>query len=315
MRHHPTIVVSLIAVAALAALHASATPASEITVTTRNISAQTVVGGQPDVLALDVTIAAPRGLAPRSFSEGGDVLDSLTVEQAGTAGWQNDIVEAELWRDAGPPGFQGIGVDTSLKIGGWVATERGWVFDRVFEPVAESGTRFFVTVSSANQPTSGATVQLRIPTHRDSFQSMSYDTGDRGIFLRTARPAPLQAVGNPAVFTFDRRTTDELPPIVRITEPADGASFSRDWLLVRGVAQDVGGSSVAKVLVGVNRVGRAITWVEAVPEAAGFATWEARLFGLPAPTTLELRVRGEDWIGNRSVETVPMMVTLTAISN
>lgn len=291
--------VTAVITASVVSVHA--TPASEITVTIREIPAQAIVGGHPDALALDVTIAAPRG----------DVLDALTVEQAGTAQWQTDLTEAEIWRDAGPSGFQGIGVDASLGMGRWVASERGWVFDRVFTPVSAEGTRFFVTVSTTTQPTNSATVQLRIPAHLDAFQPMSYDTGDRGIFLRTARPAPLQAVGGLIAQILSRRASDDLPPIVRIAEPGDGMSFSRDWLLVRGVAQDVGGSTTAKVLLGVNRVGRAITWVEAVPEAPGFATWEARLFGLPTPTTLELRVQAEDWVGNRSAVSEPIAMTLT----
>lgn len=294
------IATAVIAVITASVVSVHATPVSEITVTSRDIPAQAIVGGHPDVLALDITIAAPRG----------DVLDAFVVEQAGTASWQTDLTEAELWRDAGPSGFQGIGIDASLGIGRWVASEHGWVFDRVFASVSAEGTRLFVTVSTTMQPTNSATVQLRIPAHLDAFQPMSYDTGDRGIFLRTARPAPLQAVGSLIAQTLSRRASDDLPPIVRITEPGDGVSFSRDWLLVRGVAQDVGGSTTAKVLLGVNRVGRAITWVEAVPEVPGFATWEARLFGLPTPTTLELRVQAEDWIGNRSAASSPITVEL-----
>lgn len=302
MRNRSTIIAAvMLAVIALATARVHATPISEITVTIRDIPAQAIVGGHPDVLALDVAIAAPRG----------DVLDALTVEQAGTAVWQTDLTEAELWRDAGAQGFQGIGVDASLGTGRWVASAHGWVFDRVASPIAADGTRFFVTVSTTTQPTNSATVQLRIPAHLDAFQPMSYDTGDRGIFLRTARPAPLQAVGSVSAQTLSRHASDDLPPIVRITEPADGAVVSRNWLLVRGVAQDVGGSAVAKVLLGVNRTGRAITWVEAVPEVPGFATWESRLFDLPVPTTIELRVQAEDWVGNRSAVSAPVTVTLT----
>lgn len=280
---------------------AQATPTTEITIEQHPVAATTVYGGQPDVLGLDLTIRAPRG----------DVLDALTVEQAGTAGWQRDLVDLTLWVDDGAVGFQGVGVDRELAHGAWVASENGWVFDRVLEPVAEPGTRFFVTVSTVSSPTDRVTIQLRISTYADAFTPMSYDRGDRGVFLRTARAAPLQPIVGTASHVISRKAADDLAPIVRITEPKDGATFGRDWLIVRGIAKDLGGSAPSRVRVGLNRVGRAITWVDAEPEVAGFATWEARFFELSRPQAYEIRVQGEDWIGNRSVVSEPMTVTLT----
>jgi len=279
-----------------------ATSATEITIEQHAVASATIVGGQPDVLGLDLTIRAPRG----------DVLDALFVKQEGTAQWQIDLADAVLWADRGAVGFQGIGVDRKVATGTWVASENGWAFDRVFEPVAADGTRFFATVSTVDQPTSQATVWLRIPGYRDAFTAMAYDRGDLGVFLRTARPAPLASLTATAVHTISRKAADELAPIVRMTEPEDGATIGNDWFMVRGVSQDLGGSAPSRVRVGVNRVGRAITWVDAEPEVTGFATWEARFFELARPQAYEIRVQAEDWVGNRSAISAPMTVTLSA---
>jgi len=278
-----------------------ATPASEIAIESHPVSAMTVYGGQPDVLGLDLTMRAPRG----------DILDTLFVRQDGTAQWQRDLADAALWADQGAPGFQGIGIDRKVASGTWVASESGWVFDRVWEPVSETGTRFFVTVSTVSQPTDQATIRLQLPTFRDDFQPMSYDTGDRGVFLRTARPAPLVPIVSDATHIINRRSVDDLAPIVRITEPADGTTMARNWFIIRGIAKDLGGSVPSRVLVGLNRPGRAITWVDAVPEASGFTTWEARFFELARPQAYEIRVQAEDWAGNRSSISAPTAVTLS----
>jgi len=264
------------------------------------VPAQSVYGGQPDVLGLDVAIGARRG----------DALDALVVQNIGTAQWQRDVTAATLWADAGAPGFQGIGVDDRLASGAWVASTNGWVFDRLDTMIPEHGRRFFVTVSLYHTPADGGTIQLGIPTYSDAAHPMEFDPGDTGVFLRTARPLPLAPIANPSAHRVIRPTADSFPPVVRITEPVDGASFARDWLLVRGIAVDVGGSAPAKVLIGVNRPGRATTWIEATPEVAAFATWEARLFGLPLGETIELRVVGEDWVGNRSSASAPVVVRM-----
>ncbi|MBI4450170.1 hypothetical protein HY634_03865 [Candidatus Uhrbacteria bacterium] len=282
-----------------------ATPTSEITIEQHAVTATTVYGGQPDVLGIDLTMRAPRG----------DVLDTLFVRQEGTAQWQIDLADAALWVDRGALGFQGIGVDRKVASGVWVASESGWAFDRVWEPVSEAGTRLFVTVSTVAQPTDQATIRLQLPGFRDEFQSMSYDTGDRGVFLRTARAAPLVPIVSTATHIVNRRATDDLAPIVRITEPVDGAAIAQNWMIVRGIAKDLGGSAPSRVLVGLNRPGRAITWVDAVPESSAFATWEARFFEFARPQAYEIRVQAEDWAGNRSAVSVPVTVTLTEISN
>ncbi|MDO8621948.1 MAG: hypothetical protein Q7R80_01840 [bacterium] len=278
-----------------------ATPISEIIIESHPVSATTVYGGQPDVLGLDLTMRAPRG----------DVLDTLFVRQEGTAQWQIDLADAALWLDRGAIGFQGIGVDRKVASGVWVASENGWVFHRVWEPVIEAGTRFFVTVSTVVQPTDQATIRLQLPVFRDEFQSMSYDTGDRGVFLRTARAVPLTPIVSAATHSISRRTTDDLAPIVRITEPSDGAAIVQNWMIVRGIAKDLGGSVPSRVLVGLNRSGHAITWTDAVPESSGYATWEARFFELARPQAYEIRVQAEDWAGNRSTVSIPVTVTLT----
>lgn len=278
-----------------------ALPTSEIAIESHPVFATTVYGGQPDVLGLDLTMRAPRG----------DVLDTLFVRQDGTAQWQRDLADAALWVDRGAVGFQGIGIDRKVASGAWVASESGWVFDRVWEPVAEAGTRFFVTVSTVTQPTDQATIRLQLPAFRDEFQSMSYDTGDRGVFLRTARPAPLVPIVSAATHSISRRAADDVAPMVQITEPENGMTLARNWFIVRGIAKDLGGSVPSRVLVGLNRPGRAITWVDATPEAPGFATWEARFFELARPQPLELRVQAEDWAGNRSTISTPVSITLT----
>ncbi len=300
MRKLLTAVIAFVALA-LGITIVHATPTTEIAVTPHAVAPQAVVGGQPDVLSLDVTITAPRG----------DVLDALVVRQEGTAQWERDLTEVVLWADVGAVGFQGDGSDRRLATGVWDAATNGWAFDRVFESVTAAGTRLFVTVTTSDLPVDQTTVRLSIPTHLDAGLPMSYDRGDRGIFLRTARVASLASVIGTAVHTVRRTTADELPPIVRITEPVSDATLNRNWLLIRGTARDAGGSSVSRVRIGVNRVGRATTWVEATPEVAGYRTWEVRLFDLPRPQAYELRVQAEDWVGNRSAVSAPVMIALT----
>ncbi|MDO8463536.1 MAG: Ig-like domain-containing protein [bacterium] len=272
----------------------------EVRVELAPLTNATVFGGQLDVLGLDMTVIPGKD----------DVLDVLFVKQDGTAEWERDIVAAELWADAGAIGFQGIGVDTLLGAGTWLGSENGWAFRRINADVPAAGRRFFITVDVLPLPTNHATTRLTLQTHLDRFKAMEYDAGDHGIFLRTARPAPV-AVMTSATLTIQQIQADTLAPTVRITEPVDGSTFARDWIFVRGVAQDHGGSAVAKVQLAVNRVGKAQTWIDAVPEIPGFGTWEVRLFGLPRGNTIELRVRGEDWNGNRSTLGAPVLITLT----
>ena len=279
---------------------ARATTASEVTVALRAIPATELIASDTDALVLDATIAASRG----------DILDALTVRQEGSAVWQRDVVAAKLWTDAGASGFQGIGVDRMLVSGVWHAETSGWSFSPIGEAITDTGTRFFVTVTTGQSPTNGMTVRLGIPGFRDAFAPMSYDTGDLGVFLRTARPAPAATVSTTAR-TVSVLGVDDRAPIARITEPSPGAVFAgRNWLLVRGVASDSGGSSPSRVRVGLNRVGQAITWVDAVPEVSGFATWEARFFELPNPQTFEIRVQAFDWVGNASTVSEPMTMEL-----
>lgn len=292
-------ILSIVVVLALVAVAKAFTP-PELAVTLRQVPARTVSGGEPDALALDLTLAAGKE----------DVLDVLFVKQEGTAQWQRDLVAAELWADAGATGFQGIGVDRVLATGSWVGNENGWAFTGINEPLGTSAERFFVTVDVYQLPADRTTIRLTIPTMRDAFRRTEYDQGDHGIFTRTARSAPLATLGNTDALSISRPSADSLAPVVRITEPVHGASVAHDWLVVRGVAQDVGGSAVAKVRLSVNRVGQVATWVDAVPEVTGFTTWEARLFELPRGNTLELRVQAEDWIGNRSVVSDPITVRL-----
>lgn len=299
------IILSAVIVGVLAiggAVMVRALSANDVTVTLNNVPEAYVYGGQVDVLGLDFTMKAP----------GGDFLDDLVVRQEGTAQWNRDLTGAKLWVDDGAVGFQGIAVDRELAKGTWNANINGWSFTSIREPVTAEGARFFVSITTYRTPTSNTTIQLSIPGFVDSGMPMSYDIGDLGVFLRTARATPEAKITNTSRQTIRTTSTDNQAPLIRITEPKAGALFEgRNWILVRGIAVDNGGSSPSKVQVGINRVGKAITWMDATPEVAGFATWEARFFELPVATTFELRVKGEDWIGNRMAESTPIMVTLT----
>ncbi|MDO8599311.1 MAG: hypothetical protein Q7S02_04335 [bacterium] len=296
----PIFVVIITAVASVIGVARGARE-GEVTLTANAVPTVYLSASQRDVLALDLTIAAP----------GGDALDDLVVQQRGSARWLSDLTNATLWADAGAIGFQGVGVDRKLASGSWNPTASEWVFTRLDLPIVASGTRVFVTVSTGRSPTSNVSVQLRIPAFQDAGIPMSYDVGDAGVFLRTVRPTPLLAMETPVTLTVRTTPSDQLAPLVRITEPAAGDTFARDWLLVRGVGQDSGGSAISRIRVGVNRVGHAVTWVEAVPEVEGAETWEARLFELKRPETYELRVVAEDWTGNTSAVSDPITVTLT----
>ncbi|MDO8425422.1 MAG: hypothetical protein Q7T01_02825 [bacterium] len=288
---------SVLVTVGIATAKALAPPDVEVVI--HAVANRSVAAGDVDVVGLDFSI----------LPGDADVLDALSVKQDGSAVWQRDLTAAELWADAGAVGFQGIGVDTKLTDGAWLGSENGWTFDRVLADIPSSGRRFFVTVDVYHSPSDSVTTMLTLPLYRDNARPMQYDSGDRGIFLRTARPAPMASV-TAGTLTLARFSADSMAPTARITDPVSGASFHRDWLLVRGVAQDAGGSAVAKVQLSVNRTGKEATWVDAVPEVAGFGTWEARLFGLPRGSTIELRVRAEDWIGNRSAVSEPVVVTL-----
>lgn len=293
--------IGLAVVVVSAAIGVRALGTSDVTVVLRDVPSAAIAAGQPDALGLDVTITPRRA----------DRLDALFVKQEGTARWQTDLTDAKLWADAGAEGLQGIGIDRLLALGVWNANENGWAFSGMDEPVPAGGARLFVTVSTYRSPTGNATIQLAIPAFVDLFTPMSYDTGDRGVFLRTAAPVPTVQLTNAARQSVVAFGADSRAPLVRITEPKAGESFGKNWLLVRGIAQDSGGSAVARVQVGLSRPGRDITWVEATPESAGYATWEARFFELAVPQQYELRVKGEDWVGNRSAESASVTVTLT----
>lgn len=289
-----------IAVLGGAVVAVRAATASEITIELHPIPTAALIASDVDALALDVTMRAPRG----------DILDAFTVREEGSVVWERDVIAAKLWTDAGAAGFQGIGIDRALAAGTWRSESNGWAFTPIGEPITATGTRFFVTVTTGASPTNNTTVQLGIPGFRDEFTRMSYDTGDLGIFLRTARSAP-DALIRTTARTVAVRGVDDRAPIVRITEPTSDAAFAgRDWLLVRGVALDSGGSRVNRVRVGINRPGKAITWTDAAPEVAGFATWEARFFELPTPQAFEIRVQAFDWAGNASPVSEPVGVTL-----
>jgi hypothetical protein len=270
----------------------------QVMITLHDVPARGVYAGE-DVLGIDMSIAAP----------GGDVLDVLTVRQDGAAQWQIDLASATLWSDAGADGFQGRGRDVPLADGEWDATLSGWVFRAINANVPSGGARFFVTTRIAASPSQQTTVRLQIPAFTDTGLPMEYNGGDRGIFLRTARVVPAAPLVG-TTHTVVQGKEDVTAPIARITDPIGGATTPNDWLHVRGIAYDIGGSAPAKVSLSINRVGHEVTWVDAIPEVTGFATWEARLFGLPRGETLELRVRSEDWVGNRSGLSAPTVVTL-----
>ncbi|MFH1099238.1 MAG: hypothetical protein V1723_04980 [Candidatus Uhrbacteria bacterium] len=294
-------ILGAIAIGGIFVVHALS--GSTISVILNEVPSSYIKTSTKDSLALDVTVA--------TSDARGDVLDDLVVEQRGTAQQMYDLTGATLWADDGTIGFQGIGVDRELTAGEWNANINGWAFRNIHEPVSATGARFFVTVDVGRSPTSNRTVQLRLPMFMDAASNMSYDHGDLGIFLRTATPAPAAVLLNNASLSIRASSVDDQPPLVRITEPKAGSSFEgRNWLLVRGVAQDSGGSSPSRVQVGINRVGHEITWVDATPEVAAFGTWEARFFELPTATQFELRVKGEDWVGNRAAESTPITVEL-----
>ncbi|MDH3216980.1 MAG: Ig-like domain-containing protein [Candidatus Krumholzibacteria bacterium] len=138
----------------------------------------TAAPNDQDVLAATLTIP-PNGLWT-------DVLNTVSISNAGTALAGVDIASVRLWKESGgsPIQFDPL-ADTPLGALTWNGAT--WSNTVPFnEPIALSGLRTYVTFSVFASPTDGATFQGRIPTD--------------GIQVASGNDGPIdQAIINPAV--------------------------------------------------------------------------------------------------------------------
>jgi hypothetical protein len=117
------------------------------------VAAVTLAPGDGPALALDAILLG-NGYA-------GDVLNALTVENAGTAAG-TDIADVRAWRDGGDNTFDG-GAGDDVEIGQLFWTGFRWASSVLNEPLPATGTRVYVGVTIAVAPTDSTTVKLAIP--------------------------------------------------------------------------------------------------------------------------------------------------------
>jgi len=110
--------------------------------------------GANDSLALDIRVPS-NGYRP-------DTLQTLAVQNAGTAAAGVDLTEVRLWRDGGNGAYDRGGGD-DLDLGALYWTGALWTRSGIGLAIPAGGARLFVTVDASDSPTDQRTVRLRVP--------------------------------------------------------------------------------------------------------------------------------------------------------
>lgn len=144
------------------------------------------------------------GANPNLLDWAPDVLEAITLTNAGTAVNATDIAAVKVWAEGVIGGWGGGADETLLGTATWDGNS--WVLDlsATPEPINLGGLRLFVTVNLSAAPTHGRTIQMQIPLLADAGSVGSFQVGDEGVFVASNNDGPTDAaVVNPNVQTIN----------------------------------------------------------------------------------------------------------------
>ncbi len=250
-----------------------------------------------DKLVLDLTI--PSG------TDGEDKLQTITLENGGSAKDYYDIEKVKIWREAGPTGFQGMEVDKELGAFTYYSQNQSWYLDNLAESVPVEGLRIFISVEISKNATANRTLQMKIPLLSDANSNSVFDLGDLGIFMEPQKNGPTdEEVSNSYYQTIRDWVIDSSAPKTVITDPEDNSIITSSSYTISGVARDQGGSTPAWVKVGINDV-----WYDVTNTGLNYTTWEYEWQEI-SEGSYTIRTKSADWIGNNETPTSPITITV-----
>ncbi|MCX6744229.1 MAG: Ig-like domain-containing protein, partial [Candidatus Parcubacteria bacterium] len=169
-----------------------------------------------------------------------DTLKALGLKNLGTASYLKQINNLILWADAGPVGFQGMGVDRKIGNLIYTATTTSWYIENLSEKITDS-QKFFISVETYSSLSTGGTIQMQIPILTDNNANGSFDVGDLGIFMDSGNNGPTDAnVTNANSQVVSIYSVDAIGPKLVITNLAEGAVINNSHFVIQGMARDQG---------------------------------------------------------------------------
>ncbi|MFZ5365212.1 MAG: Ig-like domain-containing protein [Patescibacteria group bacterium] len=251
-----------------------------------------------DVLVMDIEIPDNSGQS--------DMLEAITVKNNGSAQALRNIEKVAIWVDAGPVGFDGMGVDEFL---GYAAQDGYsiWYLSDIYRGVPVGGLRVFVSIETAYSFSTTTTTQFSVPALFDENGNGRFDYGDTGIFVSSENDGPTdEAIVNSASQELHKLSFDYLSPKAVIDNLSDGdsISISSGEVTITGQARDRGGSYPAAVSIGING-----QWFEVENTGTYFSAWQYQWFDFGTQSSHEIIVRATDFIGNQFVS-APINVTV-----
>jgi hypothetical protein len=178
-----------------------------------------------------------------------DTLKAIGLKNLGTANYLSQIKYMTLWADAGPAGFQGLGIDRVIGNFNYTTTYQSWYIDNLSEGISGS-QRFFVTVETYNDITKSATILMQIPILTDDNSNGVFDIGDFGIFLASKNNGPTDdSITNSNSQIISTLSVDSLGPKIVITNLVDGQILNTNSFMIQGMARDQGGSSITDLKI------------------------------------------------------------------
>jgi|GEM_PF-2290615 len=263
-----------------------------------------------DNLALDVTIPANNGQA--------DILQSMSVMNLENAYNSKGIKDLYLWKDEGPVGFQGMGIDKRLGKGEWNVENGTWYWKDFNWVVPATGLRIFVTAETERIISARYFVRLVIPQLDDVNKDGLFDPGDKGVFMFSGNNGPTNAqINNIDSQLIKTLSTDIKAPKAAITNLYANYNVRvNDSYTISGLSRDNGYSSVAGVKLNIVKEGESnSTWTTAVTDRPNFERWT---YGWTpsAAGKYTIKVKATDFTGNEFIsEPITVnVVSSTAIS-
>jgi len=223
-----------------------------------------------------------------------DFVQTVTINQTGYIQPDMELAKVVLWKDAGPAGFQGFGIDDRLGKG--VATSNGFVWDKLNVDINSGNNNFYVTVETTDRKfNSKRTLYFTMPAYYDANGDGIYQEGDAGIFLNSKQILPsAEMVTNQ--FNVVTSTQDLFAPKMTFTS---NLSEDNNEFWMGGDVRDDGRAGLAAVEIKIVPSGQ--TTAAWVPVTFGTRAWIYR--ANLAKGTYKVYYRATDGWGNTSSET------------
>lgn len=189
----------------------------------------------PEVLVLDITIPANNGEV--------DELNVITIKNSGTALNASNIEKITFWKDAGPTGFQGMGIDEELGIAVWYDLGQYWYLKNLSEVIPVNGLRIFASAETTYTFSKTTYIQMMVSVLNDQNSNSSFDLGDTGIFVSSDNDGPTnEGIVNANFQTLYKAAIDQFAPKTNITNLTDEQVITGGDFAITGKSKDQGGS-------------------------------------------------------------------------